>query len=297
MVAAALAAVSSAHAQEALAPSQSLSIDIFASSDADDTEVLRTGMNFDWSHTNPDRRRGLRLETVTFKPLGQDATRHRRAYYRFADQDSEWTWNGQAGTDGHAALGAFAIHNESRFRQEYFLEREIVETPTGVERGIYYTLAGGALDLPVNERASFTVLGAAQAFTGRNVRLHVRANYVHVLRDDWGLSAQVRTRYFHSSHPREFDYFSPRNFVQAIPTLQLRRRAAGWRYVVAGGLGAQRQTGAGWSQARALSAQITSPPVGDGWALEGAFSYSNTPVDAGGAYDYRQFTLGLHRTF
>ena len=293
----ALAAAAPAFAQPAEAPSRALGVDIFTSSDADDTDVSKVALSFDWRRVSPEIYQGLRIERATFQSGSQDRTEDLRAYYRFGDTNGEWTWNGQAGTDGHTLLGGFGLHNASRFRQEYFLEREIVETPVGVSREIYYTFAGGALDLPVNDHNNFTVVGGVQAFTGRNVRLHLRVNYVRVLQADWGLTAQLRTRYFHSSHPGEFDYFSPETFVQATPTLQLRRRVAGWRYVLAGGLGVQRQTGGPWRQANALSAQVTSPPVGDGWTLEGAIAYSNTPVGAGVSYDYRQFTLGLSRAF
>lgn len=29
-----------------------------------------------------------------------------------------------------------------------------------------------------------------------NLRTHLRLNYIHVVKPEWGLSAQVRTRYF-----------------------------------------------------------------------------------------------------
>lgn len=278
-------------------PAQAVGVDLFTSSDADHTEVSKLGLSFDWRRSGPEHYDGVRLEVARFRPLGQDPTKDVRVYYRFADKGRDWAWNGQVGTDGDTVLGAFNVHNAARFRQEYFLEREIVETPRSVERGIYYTFGGGALDLPIDDRNTFTVVGGVQDFTGRNVRLHLRANYVHVLQPEWGLSAQLRTRYFHSSVPGEFDYFSPRNFVQVVPTIQLRRRLGGWRYVLAAGLGGQRQTGMGWRPARAFNAQVTSPPIGAAWALDAAFAYSNTPVGAGYTYDYRQLSLGLRRSF
>ena len=274
-----------------------IGIDVFSSSDADDTSVTRWGADLDWRRTGPDTYEGLRLEVATFKPLGRAATSDTRAYYQHAGEGEEWAWSLKAGSDGHTALGAFSVHNKAHFRQEYFLEREIVETPQGLDQRLYYTFAGGALDLPMDERNSLTVLGAVQDFTGRNVRLHGRATFTHVLNGEWGLAAQLRGRYFHSTEPGEFDYFSPRDFAEVLPTLQLRRRLAGWRYVVAAGLGAQRQTGHGWGPAGALNAHVTSPATNNGWALSGNFAYSNTPVGAGFAYDYRQFTLALRRIF
>ncbi|HEX7947324.1 MAG TPA: hypothetical protein VF495_21860, partial [Phenylobacterium sp.] len=72
---------------------------------------------------------------------------------------------------------------------------------------------------------------------------------------------------------------------------------AGWRYVVAAGLGGQRNTGGEWRAARTFNAQITSPPVNGTWAFDAAFAYSNTPTGAGYTYDYRQVSLGVRRGF
>ncbi|HEX7948484.1 MAG TPA: hypothetical protein VF495_27715, partial [Phenylobacterium sp.] len=195
-------------------PDQAAGVDVFVSSDADHTDVSKAALSFDWRRAGPEQYDGIRMETARFRPLGQAATSDQRIYYRFADKGRDWAWSGQVGTDGHTALGSFDVHNGARFRQEYFLEREIVETPQGVSRRIYYTFAGGAVDLPAGDRDMFTVTGAVQDFTGRNMRLHLRGTYVHTLKADWGLTAQVRARYFHSSEPGQFDYFSPRNFVQ-----------------------------------------------------------------------------------
>lgn len=291
----ALALSAPAAAEEARAP-PAVGFDLFTSSDADDTEVTRAGVSFDWRHSDRDHYDGVRLESARFRPLGHGATRDLRAYYRFADATEGWAWRGQVGTDGDTVLGAFSIH-DAGYRTEYFLEREIVETPQGVARGVYYTFAGAAVDLPLDRRNNVSLVGAVQAFTGRNVRGHLRANYVHVVNPDWGLTAQVRARYFHSSHPGEFDYFSPKDYVQVVPTLQLRRRHAGWRYTLAAGLGAQRQSGGGWREARTISAKVTGPPLGQGWAVDAAFDYSNTATGSGDAYDYRQFGLGLTRSF
>lgn len=279
------------------AAGQAITVDAFSSSDADKTEVARFGANADWLSDGPDRHRGVRIETARFSPLGQETTEDLRVYYRHADVAGDWTWKAQVGTDGDTVLGALNAHNNARWRQEYFLEREIIETPQGLAQGVYYTFAGAALDLPIDARNTVTAVGAVQAFTGRNERVHLRASYVHVLQPEWGLTAQLRSRWFHSSRPGEYDYFSPRNFVQVTPTLQLRRRMQGWRYVVAAGLGAQKQTGGKWRAARTVSAQLTSPPTRRGWAMDAAFAYSNTPVGAGYTYDYRQFSLGLTRAF
>ena len=277
-------------------PSHAAGFDVFASTDADDTDVLKAGVNLDWRYHGPDDYFGVRLEIARFKPLGQDATEDQRLYLRFADRTGDWSWKGQVGADGETVLGAASLHNEARFRQEYFIEREILETPRGVDEGLYYTFVGGAFDLPINDHNTFTVVAGVQDFTGQNVRTHLRLNYIHALKPEWGLSAQVRTRYFHSSDPGEFDYFSPKDYVEVMPVLQVRRYYGGWRYVVAGGVGGQKQTGEGWRSARYFNAQVMSPPIRE-WAVSAALTYANTPVTNGYTYDYTQASLAIVRAF
>jgi hypothetical protein len=194
-------------------------------------------------------------------------------------------------------LGSVSVHDNSRFRKELFVEREILETRQGLSRGIYYTFAGAALDLPIDDRNNFTVVAGAQPFTGDNVRLHGRINFVHSVKPDWGLTVQLRTRYFRDTVPFEYDYFSPRWYAQVLPVVQLRRHAGGWRYALAAGWGAQRDSGSPWRSSRYAYAQITSPARGRNTFFNAAFTYSNTPVGSGYVYSYGQLTAGLTRVF
>jgi hypothetical protein len=271
-------------------------IDVFASTDADDTEVLRTGFNLDWSHPAEDRYLGIRVEKAWFTPLGGETTGFERVYGRYADKSGGWAWNAQVGTDGHTVLGSFNLADSARWRKEVFVERDILETPRGVTEGIYFTFAGAALDIPLSERNTATVVVGAQEFTGKNVRLHVRGNYVHALKPEWGLTAQLRTRYFRSTEPGEFDYFSPRWYAEVLPVLQMRRYSGGWRYLLAAGFGAQRDSGSDWRSSRYANAQVSSPvdrPV----QVKASLVYSNTPVGSGFVYDYLQGTLALTTRF
>jgi len=287
-----------ASAQEAeFEPHHAIGVDLFASTDADDTHVIRTGLNMDFNYRDPEHYRGVRLEKAWFEPVGDGWRDRTRVYARAADDLGDWKWNATVGTDGHTVLGSAGIHDESRFRKEFFLERDIVETRQGLGRGIYYTFGGVALDLPVDDRNVFTVVGGLQDFTGDNLRTHLRANYVHVLKPDWGLSAQLRTRYFHDSEPREYDYYSPRWYVQVLPVLQVRRTLdSGWRYLLAGGIGAQKDSNSGWRRSSYFNAQLTSPQRRK-WSMNSAFLFSETPTTSGNSYNYLQFTLGIARAF
>lgn len=269
--------------------------DLSYSTDADKTDVVRLGANLDWQYGGADDYRGFRLERVSFRPSGQSRTVDHRLYFRTADSVRGWKYNATVGTDGDTVLGNAAIHNEARFRQEYFIEREKVETPLGVSQGIYYTFGGAAIDLPLSDRTQATLVGGLQEFTGSNLRTHVRANLIHVVEPAWGLSAQLRTRYFHNSDPGEYDYFSPKWYAEVLPVLQVRRFSAGWRYLAAGGLGAQRHSQSEWRQSGYLNLRVTSPAARRGWAATGDFLYNTTPTTDSEAYHYLRLNLGLRR--
>ena len=296
LIAAALSTPAIAQDQ-AHSPSHAAGFDVFYSSDAEDTDVFKAGVNFDLRHSGRDQRLGFRVERARFRPLGQDARTMERAYLRAADSLGGWKWNATVGTDGHTVLGSAAIHDEARFRKELFVEREIVETPLGVSRRIYYTFAGAAIDLPASDRNIVTLFAGVQPFTGGNVRSHLRATYVHVVKPDWGLSAQLRTRYFRSSEPGQFDYYSPRWYAEVLPLIQLRRFVGGWQLLGAAGYGAQRDSNSDWRSSRYLNARFTSPAFQKDWALTGGVLYTNTPVSTGFTYRYLQLNLGVTKAF
>lgn len=270
--------------------------DIFRSSDADDTVVVRLGTNLDFAHDGPEDYAGIRLEKAWFNPVGSGWRSRNRAYVRVAKPIGKWKASASIGTDGRTIIGSADVHDEAKFRKEFFLERDVLETRRGVDEGIYYTFAGAALDLPVNDRNVFTVVGGVQEFTGRNVRTHLRANFVHVLSPKSGLSLQLRTRYFHDSVPREYDYYSPRWYAQAVPVLQLRRFSHGWRYVLAGGVGVQRDSNSGWHRSSYLNAQVQSPER-NRWSVTAAATFSETPTTTGNSYNYFQANIGVMRRF
>ena len=276
---------------------QAVGGDFLYSADADDTEVARVGLNLDFAFESTEDHRGVRLEKAWFNPVGQGWEGRERVYLRGADSIGGWKWTAQVGTDGDTVLGSASVHDEVKLRKEFFLEREILETPQGLAQGIYYTFGGAAIDLPVDNRNVFTLVGGLQEFTGDNFRTHLRANYTHVVKPEWGVSAQLRTRWLRNSVPHEYDYYSPRWYAQLLPVLQMRRTSdSGWRYLLAGGLGVQRDSDSGWRRSSYLNAQVTSP-VRRRLALTGALLFSETPTTSGQSYSYLQFSGGLTRAF
>ncbi len=280
------------------APRHSIGTDISYSSNADDTEVVRLGLNADVRYRSEEDYLGLRLERNIYRPSGLDRRHDSRVYLRLARPIGDWKASSTIGTDGHNVYGSASLHDDSPWRKEVFVERDKVETPIGVSRPITYTFAGAALDLPLAKSTQATVLGGVQTFTGDNVRTHLRANFIQVVQPDWGLSLQLRTRYFHNSVPREYDYFSPRWYAEVLPMVQVRRFVGGWRALAAAGFGAQRDNASDWRQSRYLNLRLTSPQDRMGWALNTDLTYSNLPVtNFSDRYSYFRVTAGLARHF
>ena len=97
--------------------------------------------------------------------------------------------------------------------------------------------------------------------------------------------------------PGEFDYFSPRWYVEVVPVVQVRRFVGGWQYLAAGGWGAQRDSRSDWRQSRYLNLRLRSPSSRRGWIVSADATYSNTPVTSSDTYDYLSGGLSLTRAF
>ena len=295
-----LAATPAAAQEAAPPPRQAVGTELFYATDSDGTEVVRAALNFDIRNVSETDYFGASVEKAWYRPANGSDEARERVFVRAAGGVGAWQWRARVGTDGDTVIGSLAINDTAAFRKELFVERDIVETRLGLKRGIYSTFAGAAVDLPADDRNSFTALLGVQEFTGDNVRLHLRGSYIHVVKRDWGVSAQLRGRYFRSSEPREFDYYSPRWFAEVLPVVQLRRFVGGWELVGAGGIGAQRDSDSKWRQSRFAQARFRSPLRGSKWSANGAVTYSNTPAFTGtsdSGYSYVQFNLGISRRF
>lgn len=221
-----------------------------------------------------------------------------RVYLRLARPLGSWKVSTTVGSDGRNVYGNASIHDDRAFRQEFFIERDKVETKLGVTKPITYTFGGAAVDVPLATNTQLTLLGGLQTFTGKNVRSHIRANFIQGVKPDWGLSLQLRSRYFHNSSPREYDYFSPRWYAELLPVVQVRRFVGGWRGLVAAGYGAQRDSGSNWRPSRYLNLRLTSPQDRKGWAVNGDIVYSNLPVtNTSSPYSYFRVMSGIAHHF
>jgi hypothetical protein len=283
-------------------PHQAAGFDIFGSSDADHFQVVKLGASYFPDYESTQKYWGARLEHFLFASDTGGSGHAERGFLNFADSSGDWNYGGTVGTDGRTILGSGSIFTQGLFgrdgiRQEYFLNRDLVETPMGFGRGLYFTYLGGSYDIPLDERNTVTALVGSQIFSGKNYRLVARSNFIHVLDPDLGLSLQFRAKYFWDSQPREFDYFSPRWYMEGVPTIQMRRFYRRWQFVAAAGYGVRRNNGAAWEGAGLAQVSVISPRFGSNWVIDASFLYSNQPIAASYAYTYQQATVSLVRRF
>jgi hypothetical protein len=281
------------------APAHAIGTDFSLSSDSEDTTVIRLGVNLDWKYTGPEDYVGIRLERNWYRIDDRSTRDDERVYVRAAGSvDTNWKYQLNIGTDFHTLLGSASVYDVSPWRKEFFIEREKVETAQGIRRPIISTFGGAALDIPVTSNLQFTALAGLQEFTGDNVRLHARLNTIFVVKPEWGLSLQLRARHWRNSDPDEFDYYSPKSYTQLLPVVQVRRFTdSGWRWLVVGGVGVERDSRSDWRQARFVNLRFSSPASNAGWSIAGDALYSNTPIARSEAYDYGRFSIGLNRSF
>lgn len=285
-------------AVESSAPTPGAGTEIWASTDSEGTNVIKLVGRALWDFEGKDDYAGIAVEQAWFTPATGAKKEFTRVYADLANKLSDdWRWRARVGTDGTTLLGSAEIRRAD-WSRTLFIEREIIETDQGLSRNIYYTFAGASTDIRVDESNSLAVTAGIQEFSGKNERFHLRGRFVHVLKASAGLSAHMDLRYYHSTEPDEFDYFSPANFVRAMPIVQLRRfDSDGWMYLAAVGFGAQRSTGSDWQPARFAQLRVESPRSARRLDAFAEVVYTNDSIVGGLNYDYLQGRLGVTMVF
>lgn len=272
--------------------------EVWASTDSEGTSVVKFLGRALWDFQGREKFAGIVVEHLWFDPAFGEKGEGDRIYLDLADHlGTGWRWRTRVGTDGDTVLGSAELRRAD-WSQSFFIEREIVETDQGLQRGIYYTFAGASTDIAIDDRNLLAVTGGVQEFTGENVRLHLRSRLIHTVKAEAGLSAHLDARYYHSTEPGEFDYFSPKDFFRLLPLVQLRRsNDDGWMFLAAGGVGAQRSTGADWSVARFAQLRVESPPSRRNLDGFGEVLYATDSISGGTDYDYLMGRAGITMAF
>lgn len=276
--------------------------ELFVSTDSDDTNITRFAVDFDLRNLGPDNRVGIRFEKAWFSPQGRESLDRERVFLLYGAKFDNWHVKARIGTDMNTLIGGVSANDNAPLRKEIFIDRDIVETPLGLDdTPIYTTFAGAAIDLPINDRNVMNLLAGFQTFTGNNERVHLRGTYSYAVKPEWGLSLQLRGRYFHSSSPREFDYYSPEYYAQVLPVLQMRRFFRdGWMLLTAGGIGVQRDSNTDWRQSNFGQLKVESPRGIRDWSLSGEIIYTEAPSNSaatGPGYSYFQTLISATKRF
>ncbi|RVQ66035.1 hypothetical protein EKN06_11885 [Croceicoccus ponticola] len=267
--------------------------EIWASTDSDGTDVVKVLGKALLNFEGREKYAGIAIEHAKFNPATGENHEAERIYLDLADHlGADWRWKARIGTDGKTLLGN-AEFRKADWSQSVFVEREIVETEQGLARRIFYTFAGISTDVLLNDANTIALTAGVQEFSGKNERLHLRGKYVHVVRTDIGLSAQLDARYYHSTEPGEFDYFSPKDFVRLLPLIQTRRFSnSGWMYLAGAGFGAQHSSGGGWQLAKFGQLRLESPRSASDLDVFAEAIYTNDSISGGTNYDYLMARAG-----
>ena len=123
---------------------------------------------------------------------------------------------------------------------EVFANRDIVETRTALNQGVYFNFAGASVDVPVHPHVTLVGLAGYQGFSDDNQRRHVRGRIIWQPSLDLGLTLQLRYRWFDNS---KLDvgraYFNPERYQESMMAIGWRQRMGDWRNTVTAGLGSQ----------------------------------------------------------
>ena len=275
-------------------PHPAAGMEVWASTDSDGTNVVKVLGRALWNFEGREKFAGIAVEHAWFNPSTGENEEDNRVYLDLADHiGPDWRWKARIGTDGDTILGSAELRRTD-WSHSFFVDREIVETDQGLRRKIYYTFAGASNDFKISDGTTLALTAGLQEFSGKNERLHLRGRLVQVLKADAGLSAQLDTRYYHSTEPGEFDYYSPKDFIRILPLLQVRRVSdSGWMFLGAGGLGKQHSTGGGWKSARFAQFRLESPRSEQHFDTFAEIVYTNDSISGGPDYDYLMGRAGM----
>jgi hypothetical protein len=194
-----------------------------------------------------DHRTGIRYTDHQFS---QDDWQRRgqqlRLVARRTDRKTTDGWNAELGWLQQSTHDLLTL--DSSYRQtfasgaalEAFANRDVVETRTALNQGLYFNFAGASVDVPVNPHVTLVGLAGYQGFSDNNQRRHLRGRVIWQPSLDLGLTLQLRYRWFDNS---QLDvgraYFNPERYQEGMLAIGWRQRIGDWRNAVTAGLGSQ----------------------------------------------------------
>lgn len=169
---------------------------------------------------------------------------------------------------------------------ELFANRDWVETPTALDRGISFNFVGAAVDQKFGEHVTLVGLAGPQFFSDGNRRDHGRIKLIYQPFLDSGLTLQARYRTYHSTKADvDGHYFNPRNYSESMLAVGWRKRFSGWTTGLTAGVGRE-QINHGPSEPTQLFEFNLQSPVRGSQFLRFRAGYSSSASFYGPNYHY-----------
>lgn len=208
-----LLAASAAHSQAPAAQHVSTGID--ASDDSDGFREYKP-----WAQYEAANGWGLRAAWQHYSINDWSAT-GRSLYLTHRAQQGAWSSNGRVGLNrsaGHSHLvGAWdgMYQFTAQTAAGMSVERDVVNSQRGLERGLTATTAVAVLDHQLHPRLSLGLAAGSTWFSDDNRRDVLRSRWTFTLHEPQGWYAYAITRHYQNSKPYQGAYFAPERFREA----------------------------------------------------------------------------------
>lgn len=219
----------------------------FQSHDSEGFSSRRLNAEAMGSYQHLDYRTGIRYTDHQFsKDDWQRRGQQLRLVARRTDRKTTDGWNAELGWLQQSSHDLLTLDSSYRHTfaggsaLEVFANRDVVETRTALNQGLYFNFAGASVDVPVSPRVTLVGLTGFQGFSDNNQRRHLRGRLIWQPSLDLGLTLQLRYRWFDNS---QLDvgraYFNPQRYQEGMLAIGWRQRMGDWRNAVTAGLGSQ----------------------------------------------------------
>lgn len=208
-----LLAASAAHSQAPAAQHVSTGID--ASDDSDGFREYKP-----WAQYEAANSWGLRAAWQHYS-INNWSTTGRSLYLTHRAQQGAWSSNGRVGLNRSAAhshiVGAWdgMYQFTAQTAAGMSVERDVVNSQRGLERGLTATTAVAVLDHQLHPRLSLGLAAGSTWFSDDNRRDVLRSRWTFTLHEPQGWYAYAITRHYQNSKPYQGAYFAPERFREA----------------------------------------------------------------------------------
>lgn len=268
--------------------------EVFVTNDSDHFQSRRVSAEFFPAFEHGDRYLGFRLGEYQYK---QDGWRRNGKKLSFLARSVETRTadggNMEVGVfeqGGHTLLtldGSYRISPTKTTAVEFIVNRDWVETPKSLDRGIDFSIVGVAVDQLIGDHVTLVGLLGQQYFSDGNRRDLGRFRVIYQPSLDLGLTLQLRYRTYRSTH-EDVDraYFNPKNYSETMFAVGWRKRFNGWTASVTAGLGNEKINHDVSQPTRLLDVSLQSPVRGSQVFRFGA-GYNRSTSFSGPSYQYR----------